>query len=89
MTMLDSRAVSREEIPAVLFNYKTKRTVSEMFFRLKCAFINSELLITDLADLRFCSFLGFEKCETCQSMLQSSQVKRTPKMPLMNLLFKS
>ena len=45
LTMRDSRAVSREEIPAVLFNYKTKRTVSEMFFRLKCSFINSELLV--------------------------------------------
>ena len=30
--------------------------------------------ITDLADLRFCGFLSFEKGETCQSMLQSSQV---------------
>ena len=43
--MLDSCAVSREEIPAVLFNYKTKRTVSEMFFRPKYSFINSELLV--------------------------------------------
>ena len=40
------------------------------------------ILITDLADLQFCSFLGFEKGETCRSMLQSSQVKRTPKMSL-------
>ena len=42
--MLDSRAVSRQEIPAVLFNYKTKRTVSELFFRLKYSCVNSELL---------------------------------------------
>ena len=44
ITILDSRAVSCEEIPAVLFNYKTKRTVSELFFRLKYSCMNSELL---------------------------------------------
>ena len=27
------------------------------------------ILMTDLADLRFCSFLSFEKGETCQSIL--------------------
>ena len=27
------------------------------------------ILITDLADLRFCGFLSFEKGETCQSIL--------------------
>ena len=54
--MLDSRAGSREEIPAVLFNYKTKRTVSEMFFRLKYSFINSELLVVFTLGLRAAKF---------------------------------
>ena len=27
------------------------------------------ILMTDLADLRFCGFLSFEKEETCQSIL--------------------
>ena len=27
------------------------------------------ILMTDLADLRFCGFLSFEKGETCQSIL--------------------
>ena len=59
--MLDSRAVSRQEIPAVLFNYKTKHTVSELFFRLKYSCVNSELLYFYLISVFLHTVLYFIK----------------------------